>query len=106
MPSQKKPTCWSAFLCSFGTAFFIAARLQDQSFGLDKWMKAGAGDLAERRKEPSPEDIENDEMSTARQAVVEGQAMAVLIDYMLQPTGQSLLSAPSCATSAVSVSRA
>jgi hypothetical protein len=68
--------------------------LQDQSFGLDKWMKAGAGDLAERRKEPSPEDIENDEMSTARQAVVEGQAMAVLIDYMLQPSGQTLLSAP------------
>ena len=68
--------------------------LQDQSFGLDKWMKAGAGDLAERKKEPSPEDIENDEMSTARQAVVEGQAMVVLIDYMLQPTGQTVLSAP------------
>jgi hypothetical protein len=68
--------------------------LQDQSFGLDKWMKAGAGDLAERKKEPSPEDIENDEMSTARQAVVEGQAMAVLIDYMLQPSGQTILNAP------------
>src|SRR5439155_9312660 len=31
---------------------------------------------------------------TARQAVIEGQAMAVLIDYMLAPTGQSLLSSP------------
>jgi hypothetical protein len=68
--------------------------LQDQSFGLDKWMKAGAGDLAERKREPSPEDIENDEMGTARQAVVEGQAMAVLVDYLLEPTGKTLLDAP------------
>ncbi len=68
--------------------------LQDQSFGLEKWMKAGAGDLAESRKEPTPADIENDEISSARQAVIEGQAMAVLIDYMLAPTGQSLKDSP------------
>ena len=68
--------------------------LQDQSFGLEKWMKAGAGDLAESRKEPTPADIENDEISAARQAVIEGQAMAVLIDYMLAPTGQSLKDSP------------
>jgi hypothetical protein len=68
--------------------------LQDQSFGLEKWMKAGAGDLVERRSEPTPADIENDEMSTARQAVVEGQAMAVLVDYMLAPSGHTLLDSP------------
>ncbi len=68
--------------------------LQDQSFGLEKWMKAGAGDLADSRKEPTPADIENDEISSARQAVIEGQAMAVLIDYMLAPTGQSLKDSP------------
>src|SRR5713101_4706983 len=68
--------------------------LQDQSFGLEKWMKAGAGDLAESRKEPTPADIENDEISSARQAVIEGQAMAVLVDYMLAPTGQSLKDSP------------
>jgi hypothetical protein len=68
--------------------------LQDQSFGLEKWMKAGAGDLAERKKEPTPADIENDEISAARQAVVEGQAMAVLVDYILAPTGRSLVGAP------------
>jgi hypothetical protein len=68
--------------------------LQDQSFGLEKWMKAGAGDLAESKKEPTPADIENDEISSARQAVIEGQAMAVLIDYMLAPTGQSLKDSP------------
>src|SRR5450631_3392632 len=68
--------------------------LQDQSFGLDKWKKAGAGDLVERRGEPTPEDIDNDEISTARQAVVEGQAMAVLVDYMLAPSGRSVLDSP------------
>jgi hypothetical protein len=68
--------------------------LQDQSFGLEKWMKAGAGDLVENSKEPTAEDIDNDEINTARQAVVEGQAMAVMVDYMLAPTGQSLLDSP------------
>ncbi len=68
--------------------------LQDQSFGLEKWMKAGAGDLVERRAEPTPADIENDEISTARQAVVEGQAMAVLLDYVLAPAGHSVLDSP------------
>src|SRR5438309_8809250 len=67
--------------------------LQDQSFGLEKWMKSGVTDL-EKTKQPTPADIENDEATAARQAVVEGQAMAVLVDYMLAPTGQSLLSSP------------
>ena len=68
--------------------------LQDQSFGLEKWMKAGAGDLAKNGKDPTQSDIENDETAAARQAVVEGQAMVVLIDYMLEPTGQSLKDSP------------
>jgi hypothetical protein len=71
--------------------------LQDQSFGLEKWMKAGDADLAIRKNEPTPFDIENDEVQTARQAIVEGQAMAVLVDYMLAPAGQSLLKSPEMA---------
>jgi hypothetical protein len=63
--------------------------LQDQSFNLEKYMKPGDTDL-EKKKEVTWADIENDEIGTARQAVVEGQAMAVLIDYMLAPMGQSL----------------
>ncbi|MBZ5599255.1 MAG: hypothetical protein LAN83_13130 [Acidobacteriia bacterium] len=63
--------------------------LQDQSFGLEKWMKAGDADLADK-KQPTPEDIENDEINTARTAVVEGQAMAVMLDYLLAPSGQTL----------------
>ena len=68
--------------------------LQDQSFGLEKWMKAGAGDLAANGKDSTQADIESDEAAAARQAVVEGQAMVVLIDYMLEPTGQSLKDSP------------
>jgi hypothetical protein len=68
--------------------------LQDQSFGIEKYMKAGAGDLGASKKEPSVEDIETDEASTAHQAVVEGQAMVVLIDYMLAPTGLSITDSP------------
>jgi hypothetical protein len=63
--------------------------LQDQSFNLEKYMKPGDTDL-EKKKDVTWADIENDEIGTARQAVVEGQAMAVLIDYMLAPMGQSL----------------
>ena len=70
--------------------------LQDQSFNLDKWSKKGDVDL-ETKKEPSAQDVQNDETSEAEQAVVEGQAMAVLVDYMLAPTGQSLLKSPEVA---------
>lgn len=67
--------------------------LQDQSFNLEKYMKPADRDLA-KKKEISAQDIENDELSTARQAVVEGQAMVVLVDYMLEPTGLSLKDSP------------
>ncbi len=70
--------------------------LQDQSVGLEKWMKIGDTDL-EEKKQPTGTDIENDEISEARQAVVEGQAMVVLVDYMLEPSGQSILSSPQIA---------
>lgn len=66
--------------------------LQDQSFGLKKWMKSK--DLSQSRHSPSSSDIQNDEVSSARQAVVEGQATAVLIEYMLAPVGRSIKSSP------------
>jgi hypothetical protein len=67
--------------------------LQDQSFNLEKYMKPADADLA-KKKEITAQDIENDEVSTARQAVVEGQAMVVLVDYMLEPMGLSLKDSP------------
>ena len=70
--------------------------LQDQSFDLEKWMKVGDTDLNDK-KEITAADIENDEISEARQAVVEGQAMVVLVDYLLAPTDQSIISSPQIA---------
>ena len=67
--------------------------LQDQSFNLEKYMKPADTDL-DKKKEITSEDILNDEIGTTRQAVVEGQAMVVLLDYMLAPMGKSLKDAP------------
>ncbi|MGA2357943.1 MAG: hypothetical protein ABSF66_03005 [Terriglobales bacterium] len=68
--------------------------LQDQSFGIEKWMKGSAEDADNKKNDPSPGDIENDEESAARQAVVEGQAMVVLLDYSLAPQGKTMLDSP------------
>jgi hypothetical protein len=67
--------------------------LQDQSFGLARWMKAGNVDLS-KIEHITIADIEADEAVEARQAIVEGQAMVVLIDYTLAPTGQTMLDSP------------
>src|SRR5262249_15893272 len=69
---------------------------QDQSFGLEKWLKVGDVDLDDIA-DPKYADFENDEIAEARQAVIEGQAMVVLIDYLLAPTKQSLLTSPQIA---------
>src|SRR5581483_3598040 len=67
--------------------------LQDQSFGLDKWQKKGNEDL-DTKKDLKPDDITKDENSEARQAVTEGQAMVVLIDYMLAPMHRTVANSP------------
>ena len=68
--------------------------LQDQSFGIEKWMKEAQDDSDNKDDKPSPKDIKNDEESSAREAVIEGQAMVVLLDYSLAPTGKTLLDSP------------
>ena len=68
--------------------------LQDQTINLEKWMKKGEKDLAEIKKDPTPADIENDEMDDARQAVVEGQAETVMLQYALAPVGRSVVDSP------------
>jgi hypothetical protein len=64
--------------------------LQDQTINLDRFMKKGDKDLGEMRKDPTPQDIENDEIDDAREAVVEGQAEAAMLDYQLAPLGRSI----------------
>ncbi len=67
--------------------------LQDQSFALDKWLKRGSEDL-DTKKDLTPDDITRDENSEARQAIVEGQAMVVLVDYMLAPMHRTVADSP------------
>ena len=66
--------------------------LQDQNFGLEKWLKV--------RDEDPPGNPDNldagpDEEQSARQAVSEGQGMAVMMDYVLEPSGHTLADMPS-----------
>ena len=68
--------------------------LQDQDINLQKWMKKGDKDLAEIRKDPTPADIENDEIDNAREAVIEGQAQAMMFQYAIAPTGHTITSNP------------
>ena len=67
--------------------------LQDQSFGLDKWLKKNSEDL-DTKKNLTADDMTKDENSEARQAVVEGQAMVVLLDYMLAPMHRTVADSP------------
>ena len=70
--------------------------LQDQSFGMEKWMKEAETE-GDKKNDPTPADIDTDEESEAREAVIEGQAMVVMMDYALASTGKSLLDSPQVA---------
>jgi hypothetical protein len=62
--------------------------LQDQSYDLEKWLN-----VRKDVKDDSGQMV-IDEQRAARQSVIEGQAMVVLFDYQLTPTGQTIESAP------------
>jgi hypothetical protein len=68
--------------------------LQDQTINLNRWMSKGEKDLGEIRKDPTPQDIENDEIDDSREAVVEGQAEAMMLEYELAPVGKSIVDSP------------
>ncbi len=67
--------------------------LQDQHVNLDKWEDQSSDDLSHNVTQDN-QHISTDEEDTAREAVLEGQAMAVLVDYELKPAGRSILSSP------------
>ena len=67
--------------------------LQDQRVGLEKWEDQSDEGLSHNVAEDNKH-ISTDEEDTAREAVLEGQAMAVLVDYELHPAGRSILSNP------------
>jgi len=67
--------------------------LQDQRVNLDKWQNQTSDDLSHNFSEDRKH-IATDEDDTAREAVLEGQAMAVFVDYSLAPAHRSLRSSP------------
>ncbi|MDT8068129.1 MAG: hypothetical protein ROO76_08170 [Terriglobia bacterium] len=62
--------------------------LQDQNYDMEKWMEAGG------KPRNIQEEIEQDERRGAREAVIEGQGMIVLLDYMLRAYKLRVTDAP------------
>jgi hypothetical protein len=67
--------------------------LQDQHSDLDKWNDQTPDDVSTNAA-GDKEHLAKDEMDTARDAVAEGQATAVMMDYILKPMGKSLVKNP------------
>lgn len=80
-PDQQKPVL----------AHELTHALQDQKVGLEKWQLAGAKD---DRLLPDNQEEVVEEAQAAREAVAEGQAMIVFLDYTLAPLGVDVLKAP------------
>ncbi len=82
-PDQQKPVL----------AHELTHALQDQHIHLEKWDHEDDRPIAKNVQQDN-EHIASDEADTVRDAVVEGQAMAAFIDYVLAPSGKTLLTAP------------
>jgi hypothetical protein len=67
--------------------------LQDQSYNLEKMSKHDE-EIEKHGLEDLDALVRNDEESTCRSAVLEGQAMIVLLDYVLAPSDQSVAKMP------------
>jgi hypothetical protein len=80
-PDQQKPVL----------AHELTHALQDQAVGLEKWELAGAKDDSLL---PDNQEEVVEEAEAARDAVAEGQAMIVFLDYSLAPLGVDVLKAP------------
>ena len=82
-PEEQKPVL----------AHELTHALQDQRVGLTKWSVVGSEAIARNAQEDN-EHIQTDEADSARDAVTEGQAMVVFLDYSLRPTGKTLANSP------------
>jgi hypothetical protein len=67
--------------------------LQDQHVNLDKWENQTSDDLSHGYADDMKH-VATDEEDTAREAVLEGQAMAVFVDYSLAPKHITLRNSP------------
>ncbi len=82
-PDQQKPVL----------AHELTHALQDQDVNLDKWESPDSDNISRTFKQDQRH-VATDEDDTAREAVIEGQAMAVFVDYSLKPFGRSLRDSP------------
>jgi hypothetical protein len=85
-PDEQKPVL----------AHELTHALQDQKVDLTKWSDVSSSDIAHNEKEDN-QHLQTDEEDTARDAVTEGQAMAVFVDYALKSTGKTLADSPEIA---------
>jgi hypothetical protein len=83
LPEEQKPVM----------AHELTHALQDQHTDLDKWEPDDPDTISKDVTEDNKR-LAIDERDTARDAVLEGQAMAVYLDYILKPKGKSLLTSP------------
>src|SRR3984957_9095371 len=82
-PEEQKPVI----------AHELTHALQDQHTDLEKWEPDDPDTLSKDVTEDNNR-LAIDEQDTAREAVLEGQAMAVYVDYTLKPVGKSRLTSP------------
>lgn len=82
-PDEQKPVM----------AHELTHALQDQRVDLDKWENQTSEDVSHSYAEDLKH-VATDEDDTAREAVLEGQAMAVFVDYSLEPKHITLKSSP------------
>jgi hypothetical protein len=82
-PDEQKPVM----------AHELTHALQDEHTPLKKWENQTLTATARNVDEDNAH-IATDESDDTRDAVLEGQAMAVFVDYGLKPTGRSILSTP------------
>jgi hypothetical protein len=85
-PDEQKPVL----------AHELTHALQDQKVDLTKWSDVSSSDIAHNVKDDN-QHLQTDEEDTARDAVTEGQAMAVFVDYALKPSGKTLADSPEVA---------
>lgn len=85
-PDEQKPVL----------AHELTHALQDQHVDLEKWSDQSKDSIAKNVTEDN-EHLKTDESDTAREAVAEGQAMVVFLDWGLAPKGQSLAKLPDIA---------
>jgi len=85
-PDEQKPVL----------AHELTHALQDQKVGLTKWSDVGLNGTSHTVQEDNRH-LQVDEAETARDAVAEGQAMAVFVDYTLRSTGKTIADSPELA---------